>query len=301
YENGELDMISVAPDVLPRFADDPDNKIIRNPAFWGYRLLMNITRQELLQDVRVRQALAHAIDRGELVEKIERGAAVPGSPGILPPDHIMAVENTLQYLFDAGLAGDLLDQMGFTEKNGEGMRFLPDGSLLRFELLCSSQEVRMAELIRQRLGEAGIELTIRSVDGKTRDVRVRNQEYQLAIIGHGGWGGDADYLVSHLSGDVFSQNESPSASGFGGVDDPELMDLLRRQAVEIDPGARGQLIGEIQKMAAELVPEIPLYYTAGYTMYRPSKYDGWMNMFDHHSLQHSKLSFLERSGPAALR
>ncbi|MGB3225159.1 MAG: ABC transporter substrate-binding protein [Desulforhopalus sp.] len=301
YENGELDMIEVAPDVLPRFADDPDNKIIKNPAFWGYRLLMNITKQELLQDVKVRQALAYAIDRDELVEKIERGAAVPGSLGILPPDHIMAAKKMRQYLFDSRLAGALLDQSGFTQKNSEGIRFLPDGSLFALELLCSSQEVRMAELIRQRLGEAGIELAIRSVDGKTRDVRVRKQEYQLAIIGHGGWGGDADYLVSHLSGDVFAQSESPSASGFGGVDDPVLMDLLHRQAVEIDPGKRGQLIGNIQEMAEELVPEIPLYYTAGFTMYSPLKYDGWMNMFDHHSLQHSKLSFLERSGPAAIR
>ncbi|MFN2354823.1 MAG: ABC transporter substrate-binding protein [Desulfopila sp.] len=301
YENGELDMIEVAPDVLPRFADDPDSKIIKNPAFWGYRLLMNITKQEMLQDVSVRQALAHAIDRVELVEKIERGAAVPGSLGILPPDHIMAAENTRQYPFDSGLAGNLMDQIGLTLKNSEGIRFLPDGSLFTLELLCSSQEVRMAELIRQRLVEAGIELTIRSVDGKTRDVRVRNQEYQLTIIGHGGWGGDANYLVSHLSGDVFAQSESPSASGFGGLDAPELMDLLRRQAVEIDYGKRGQLIGDIQKMAAELVPEIPLYYTAGFTMYRPAKYDGWMNMFDHHALQHSKLSYLERSGPAELR
>jgi peptide/nickel transport system substrate-binding protein len=262
---------------------------------------MNMKDQEPLRDVRVRQAMAYAINRVELVEKIERGAAVPGSLGILPPDHIMAAGNTRQYPFDPEMARSLLDQGGFSEKNSQGIQLLPDGRPFTLELLSSSLEVRMAELLRQRLQEAGIEITLRSVDAKTRDARVRRQEYQLAIIGHGGWGGDANYLVSHLSGDVSAQNESPSASGLDGLDAPELMDLLHRQSIEVDPGKRRQLIEEIQEMAAELVPEIPLYYTAGFTIYRPAKYDGWMNMFDHHSLQHSKLSYLERSGPAAIR
>jgi peptide/nickel transport system substrate-binding protein len=301
YENGELDLIGVTPDVLPRFKQDPANKIIQNPAFWGYRLLMNMGREPCLQHVQVRQAIAHAIDRRELVDKIARGAAVPGSLGILPPDHVMAAKNIRQYRFDLQQANSLLDRVGYDSKNDKGTRLLPDGHPFVLELLCSAQEVRMAELIRQHLVETGIMLKIRGVDVKTRDSRVRKKDYQLAIIGHGGWGGDPNYLVAHLAGDVFAQNMSPSQSGQAGFDAPELMDLLQRQALEIDPDRRRQLITEIQKTAAELVPEIPLFYTAGYSMYHPAKYDGWMYMYDHHSLQHSKLSYLERKGPAAIR
>ncbi|MBU1567799.1 MAG: diguanylate phosphodiesterase [Proteobacteria bacterium] len=301
YENGELDMIAVTPDLLPRFTADPANKIVRNPAFWGYRLLLNQKDLELLRDVRVRRALVYAINRSELVEKIERGAGVPGSLGILPPDHIMAVGDIRQYPFDPAAARTLLEEAGLHATGGEALRLLPSGEKVSMELLCSGQEVRMAELLRQWLAEVGIEITIRSVDGKTRDDRVRRQAYQLAIIGHGGWGGDAGYLVSHLVGDVFTQDASPSASGTAGLVNPELLGLLVQQNVEVDPEKRRQLIGEIQRKAAELVPEIPLYYTAGRTMYRPAKYDGWINMFDHHSLQHSKLSYLERTGPAAIR
>ncbi len=301
YEKGELDMIGVTPDVLPRFAGDTTNRIVRNPAFWGYSLLLNMKDQEALRDLRVRRALAHAINRDELVAKIERGAAVPGSPGILPPDHIMTAKDTRQYPFDPAAAQILLDEVGLTEKNSEGIRLLPGGKPFTLELLCSGEEVRMAELLRQWLQEIGIGLAIRSVDGKSRDARVRGQEYQLAIIGHGGWGGDAGYLVSHLTGDVFAQDASPSASGMKGLDAPELLELLQRQSIEVDGEKRRQLLAEIQKMAADLVPEIPLYYTAGATVYRPAKYDGWMNMFDHHALQHSKLSYLERTGPATIR
>jgi peptide/nickel transport system substrate-binding protein len=301
YEKGELDLIGVTPDVLPRFQQDPANKIIQNPAFWGYRLLMNMDKVDCLQNVEVRQAIAHAIDRRELVDKIARGAAVPGSLGILPPDHVMATKAVRQYPFDLQQANLLLDQAGYDQKNAEGTRLLANEHPFVLELLCSSREVRMAELIRQHLGETGIVLKIRSVDGKTRDLRVREKDYQLAIIGHGGWGGDPNYLVAHLVGDVFDQNMSPSQSGQSGLDAPQLIALLQRQVLEVDLDRRRQLITEIQETAAELVPEIPLFYTTGYSMYHPAKYDGWMYMYDHHSVQHSKLSYLERKGPAAIR
>jgi len=286
YENHELDMIGVPPDVLPRFKEDATNKIIRNPAFWGYRLLFNMSRVKQLQDVRVRRAIAYSIDRQELVDKIARGAAVPGRLSILPPDHIMAARDLEDIPFDPAHAKALL-----AETNA-----LPEA-----ELLCSGQEVRIAELLRERLGEVDIHLAIKAVDGKSRDARVRAKDYQLAIIGHGGWGGDAGYLRTHLLGDVFAQNAAPSASGIDGLDAPELAELLHRQAIEIDSDKRWELLHEIQQLALELVPEIPLFYTAGYTAYRPTTYDGWMNMYDHHAMQHSKLSYLERTGAAAKR
>ncbi len=64
--------------------------------------------------------------------------------------------------------------------------------------------------------------------------------------------------------------------------------------MEFDEQKRRELVYRIQEILAEDVPEIPIYYTTGYNVYKPAKYDGWMYMFDHHSLSHSKLSYLER-------
>lgn len=301
YEKGELDLVAVTPDVKGRFSKEPDNTILQNPAFWGYRLLMNGEKAPSLRNVLVRRAFAHIIDRQELVAKIARGAALPGSLGILPPDHVMAAaDGVADYPFDLNQGAALLDEAGYG-LNDTGVRTGTDATPISFELLCSGREVRMAELIRGHFKETGIELKIRTVDGKTRDSRVRQNDYQLAILGHGGWGGDANYIASHLFGDIFSQNSAPSHSGKKGFDDPELIDLLRRQSLETDPEKRKELVAEIQKEAAELVGEIPLFYTAGYTMYRPEKYNGWMYMYDHHSLAHGKLSFLKREGAAAKR
>jgi peptide/nickel transport system substrate-binding protein len=301
YESGEIDLTRVTPDVLPRFQKDPAHKIVQSPAFWGYRLLMNMGDVACLRRVAVRQALAHAIDRRELVDKVARGAAVPGSLGILPPDHVMAAKDTRPYPFNPQQARMLLDQAGCQRMDANGMRLSPDGQPLVLELLCSSREVRMAELIRQRLNDVGIGLTIRSVDGKTRDAQVRGFNYQLAILGHGGWGSDPDYLASRFAGESLGQSASPSRSRLPGFDAPDLMPLLKRQQTEIDPGRRRKLIAEIQRMLAEQVPEIPLYYTTAYNVYRPATYDGWMFMFDHHNLTHGKLSYLARSGAAEMR
>lgn len=301
YQKGQLDLVGLPPDVMPRFKQDQTNTIVNNPAFWGYRLLMGMSREKCLQNVSVRRAIAFAINRQQLVDKIARGAAIKGNLGILPPGHVMMTEDVRKYPFDLEQANALLDKTKYSRINNEGTRLLPSGQPFTLELLCSDREVRMAELIRQDFCKIGITLRIRSVNGKSRDAKVRQNDYQLAIIGHGGWGTDANYIVAHLTGDIFAQNTAPSQTGLPGCDAPELIDLLQRQSIEIDPLKRRQLIYQIQKEAAELVFEIPLFYTAGYSMYRATKYDGWMYMYDHHSLQHSKLSYLERKGPAASR
>jgi peptide/nickel transport system substrate-binding protein len=212
----------------------------------------------------------------------------------------MAAIDVMTYAFDPQKAAALLDQAR-CRTNPDGVRICADGVTMDINLLCSSQEVRMAELIRQRLGEVGIRVNVKSVDPKTRDSRVRAGEYELAILGHGGWGSDPDYLVQHFLGRVVSGNAAPSHSGVSGVDSPELMNLLLEQQAAIDSGQRRKLVNRIQKLLAQLVPEIPLFYTTGYTVFRPEKYDGWMFMFDHHSLSHSKLSYLMRTGPSEMR
>jgi peptide/nickel transport system substrate-binding protein len=291
YQKHEIDMIRVSPDLLPRFQDDPEHKILKSPGFWGYRLLFNRNLPGPARMVQVRQAFAYAIDLDELVAKVARSAALPGRAAILPPDHVMAAQNVKSYDFDPEKAGRLLDQAGFTMTQGD-VRTGPDGKPLAFDLLCAGGEVRMAQILKQRMAAVGVEIRIKSCNGKTRDSRVRNQNYDLAIIGHGGWGGDPDYLIAHCTGEI-KKSSSPSASGGSGFVSQALTELLQAQRSQADNEKRRELVIKIQQMAAEEVHEIPLFYTTGYTVFRPGKYDGWMFMFDHHSLAHGKLSYLD--------
>lgn len=295
YQKQEIDMLRVSPDLLSRFQDNLEHKIMKSPGFWGYRLLFNRNLAGPAQMVQVRQAFAYAIDLDELVAKVARGAALPGRAGILPPDHVMSSQNVRSYDLNPEKAATLLDQAGFTRSKGaapSAIRKGPDGKPLSFVLLCSSSEVRMAEILKQRLAAVGVDIRIKSCNGKTRDSQVRSQKYDLAIIGHGGWGNDPDYLIAHCTGDI-KKSSSPSASGGTGLASRALTQLLEKQRSQADSEKRRELVVKIQQMAAEEVPEIPLFYTTGYSVFRPAKYDGWMFMFDHHSLAHGKLSYLD--------
>jgi peptide/nickel transport system substrate-binding protein len=293
FENGEIDLAGVTPDVLSRFQKDQQYKIIKSPGFWGYRLLFNMKDNPILQQKEMRQAISYAMDKNELIEKVARGAAIPGSAGILPPDHVMYNPKAKQYELNLKKAEELLVQMGYDSLDEKGIRKNKDGSSLSFNLLVGD-EVRLAEVLKEQLAKAGIGLKVQSIDSKSRDARVLKNEYQLAVTGHGGWGGDPDYLSERFTS-VSKGASSPSAAALRGYNNVELNTLLEKQNLAMDEQKRKKLVFDIQNILAEDVPEIPIYYTTGYSVYKPAKYDGWMFMFDHHELSHSKLSYLERN------
>ena len=87
FEQNEIDRISVTPDILFRYENNPEYKILSYETSWAYRLYFNMKARPELAEKSFRQAIAYAIDRQELVDKIERGAGVPGSPGVLHPNN----------------------------------------------------------------------------------------------------------------------------------------------------------------------------------------------------------------------
>ncbi|MTI61618.1 MAG: diguanylate phosphodiesterase [Firmicutes bacterium] len=281
FEKGQIDLTDLSPDLLGRYQHNDEYKVVQKPAFWGYRLLFNMADYPVLSDKRVRQAINYALDKNDLIAKIERGAGVAGSAGVLPPDHVFYNNAVRQYTYKPEKAKELLHDAGCDK--------------LTLNLKVSDRTVRLAELIREQLARVGIEIKIISSDRKTHDSRVKDMEYELAILGHGGWGGEADYLVDRfLSGGLSKGGLSPDTSGLKGYNNPELNSLLLKQKYEFNNERRKELFFTIQDLLAEDLPEIPLYYTSAYTVYRPDKYDGWMFMYDHHNLTHSKLSYLER-------
>jgi len=275
FNKGEIDLTGMTPDLLSRFENNQEFVIKQNPAFWGYRLIFNMERRPELKDKSVRQAFAYAINKQEIVDKVARGAGIPASAGYLPLGHIWYNPNVKQYEFNIDKAKELLQ-----------------GKKLTFTLLISSSEARIAELMKISLAQAGIELIVKSVDGKTRDAAARSGEYEIILNGHGGWGGDADLLRTTYATKQ-SASQSPSANGIYGYSDETINQLCEQQLTEIDQTKRKELVFTLQEIIAKEVPQLPIYNTTGYIVYRPAKYDGWRYMFDHHEVTHNKLSYLE--------
>jgi peptide/nickel transport system substrate-binding protein len=290
-EQGKIDLAAVPPDLLERFQNKPGYHVAKSPGYWGYRLIFNLEQNKALARSELRQAFAYAIDRPGLVKKCAQGAALPGNPGILPPNHIWYNPNVPQYRYNLRKAVELLEQLGWHDRDGDGIREDARGNRLAFELLLAQEDVQLGELLKQQLRKAGIEVKFVSADLKTRDSLVKQGKYELAVTGEGGWGNDPDYLRER-----FTRSEKGTgplaAGGTWGYDNPTVERLAKEQLHETNPVKRRNLVAQLQKALAEDLPELPLYYPTPYYVYHASVYAGWTFMFDHHSLCDAKLSYL---------
>lgn len=274
-ENGDIDLASIPVDSLSRFENKEEFTMMDNLGVYGTRLRFNIANVDDFKSKEFRQAFAYAIDRQDIVEKIARGAGVPGSMGILPPAHIWYNDQVPKYDKNIEKAKELIEKSGITP--GE------------YELLVGEgQEVRLGELIKEQLEAVGIQVNVVTADLKSRDSRMAEGDYQLVVTGHGGWGRDADYLRTRFAGKADGWS-----SGTPGYENETFSQLAEEQRVEIDEAKRKKTIMELQEVLAEDVPEIPLFMRTGKTVYRNTTYDGWKYEFDHHESTHNKLSYLE--------
>ncbi|HPS91418.1 MAG TPA: ABC transporter substrate-binding protein [Methanothrix sp.] len=294
FQQGEIDFVGLSADLLDMFKSDPTVYIFQQPAIWGYELSFNMNKNPRLKDKAVRQAFAYSINRDELVEKIGRGAGKPGSMGILPQDHIWYNPDLPKYEHDAAKAKQVLADDGWIDSDGDGIMD-KDGQKLSFTVILSSDQARIGELVKERLKEAGIDVAIQAIESKSRDSKLKDGDFEIGINGYGGWGGDADYLRTKFCGSSFGIEGASHGRPLIGYENDRVDELSLAQLKEIDEKKRKELIYELQEVLADEVPSIPLYYTASYNAYRPAVYDGWMNMYDHHEMTHSKLSYLDRS------
>ncbi|MBP1908967.1 ABC transporter substrate-binding protein [Methanolobus bombayensis] len=293
FEQGEIDFTRISPDTLERFTSDPDVRVAQQPAFWGYQFYFNMNKCTELSDKKIRQAFVYAIDREELVEKIGRGAGKTGEMGILPVDHIWYNSDQPEYAYNPDKAGELLDEAGWTDTDGDGIRD-KDGEKLSYILSLGSSEVRIGELIKERLDEVGIDVQVKALESKSRDANLNTGDFELAISGFGGWGRDADYLRTRYCDTNSGAGSVASGAAIFGYHNDTLNALGTKELQELDDEKRKEIVYEMQTVLAEDIPTIPLYYTTKYDAWRISTYDGWVSAYDHHAKTHCIFSYLER-------
>lgn len=270
FANGEIDLINASPDILPNYQNNSEYTIKTAHSYHSYRLMMNMEAVEELRDVNLRKAMAYGINRQELVDKAARGAAVISSQGYVLPVSPWYNEAIEQYAYNPDKARELLG-----------------GKTYSFKLLTdnSADGIKVAELVKLSLAEIGIDVTVESVEAKTRDNAVNTGNYQLLIINSGGMGGDPDYLRT-----VYGKG----AKTLKGWSDEEVSALAEAQAAEQDEKARQEMIFELQSLIADEVPMIMLHGALDNFVYRNATYDGWMFRYDHSKCDHNKLSYLIR-------
>jgi len=235
--------------------------VITTPPSWNAKLTIN-HHQEPLASVQFRQALAYAIDREALVQITQRGHAMAGSPGMIPPTSAWYNPDTPQYEYDPARAIGLLEELGYELEDGY---FIKDGEVLELELLAAADFKEVGQFIQQQLEAVGIKVNFITLESKTVDSKVGAWDFDLAIYGHGGL-----YEPSILKRVIMDEGFNSARY----TSNETLNQLIEAQLSEMDPENRKDLIFQIQEIYAEDLPALTLYYPESY-----SAHDGTVNLF----------------------
>ena len=259
-------------EVLAPFRDTSKFGLITGMREWTMGLFFNIGRGGPLADVRFRRAVAHAIDAQDLVARVLQGKGTPGNPGHLAPTSPWYNPNVPTYPHDPARARQLLDEAGYLDRNGDGLRETPDGKPLAFELIYTDWDSpRNAELIKSYLQPVGIRLDLKVMERNARDAAATEGRYDLALVGFGGLGSDPDGLRSKFD----SRSKARSFTRVHGYSNPRFDELAAKQLTATDPAERKRLVDELQVILAEDLPMLSLYYPQDVWIWRKGTIDDW--------------------------
>jgi peptide/nickel transport system substrate-binding protein len=259
-KEGSVSAGDIPPEVVSEM-EEAGLAIITAPVAWNAKMTIN-HHQETLSSRQFRQALAYAIDREALVQITQRGHALAGSPGMIPPTSDWYNPDTLQYEYDPARAKGLLEELGYELEDGY---FTRDGEVLELELLATADFKEVGQFIKQQLEEAGIKIDLRTLEAKTVDAKVGAWDFDLAIYGHGGL-----YEPSILKKVIMDEGFNSARY----TSNETLNQLLEAQLTEMDTEKRKDLIFQIQEIYAEDLPALTLYYPKWYWAH-----DGTVNLF----------------------
>jgi peptide/nickel transport system substrate-binding protein len=233
-------------DVLPWLAAKQSLEISKTPGT-TYRYLSFNFRDPRLRDLRVRRAIAYAIDRSTIVNTILRGTGRIAT-GMLSPENWAYDSNVITYTYDQQKARQLLDQAGYPA-GSNGMRSL------RFEYKTTPEGARMGEVFQAMLKQVGIELTIRSLDFATYYADIQAGSFDLTSLQ---WVGINDPNSYYMIFD--SKKTPPHGQNRGYYSNPAMDRLVEAGMTTVDSDVRKKIYGQVQQLAAEELPYVSLWW-----------------------------------------
>jgi peptide/nickel transport system substrate-binding protein len=224
--SGDVDALSnlAAPEAADQLKSDGKLKVVVGNTE-GETILGINNGKPPFSDVRVRRALAHAIDRKAVIEGAMSGYGTPiGSH--FSPNHPAYVDLTGMYPFDPAKARALLKEAGF-----------PNGFDATLRLPPPPYARRSGEIVAAMLGQVGVRVTIEPIEfAQWLDQVFRNKNYDLTIISH----------TEPLDIGIYARDDY-----YFLYKNPAFKALMARIDTTVDEAERNKLYGDAQRMLAE--------------------------------------------------
>jgi peptide/nickel transport system substrate-binding protein len=261
---GEVDMVlNPPPSDLAAFEADPGFEIAQADSVQVYYLGFNLEKAPA-DDVRVRQAVQHALDVPLIVESVLEGGATVAtsviSPGVF--GHI-DMELSERYPYDPDAAAALLEEAGWVDSDGDGIRER-DGERLVLEALPANgrylRDLEVAEVVQEFLRQVGIELQLDVFEWATTFPLSQEDPLQYHMVTFA-WlttTTDADYT---LFSNFHSEELPPNSWNKYRYANDQVDAWLEEARASVDPEVRADLYARVQEQLAVDLPSIPIYNT----------------------------------------
>ena len=255
----DLEMTSLTPDMIPVLEAQPDIAVSEQPGSNYDYIVFNFDDDALVKR-EVRQALALATDRAQIVRYLLRGEARLAD-GPLPPNNWAYEPDIERFAYDPRQAEHLLDMAGFPRRPEMG------GMRLQLTMKTSTEESTrlLSTAIQEQWRKVGVDLQLKPMEVATLFSDLARGSFQLSTLRWLGGNNDPDLFFDY----VFSSKKMPPAGANRGHYRNEKLDaLLDQSRVEMDMEKRRKLFGEIQKIVAEDVPYVSLWYRDNISVHR---------------------------------
>jgi len=236
-----------------------------------------------LSDIRFRQAIAHAIDKETIIDRVLVGLGTPAAT-ISPsanPSWIPEIPENEQYAFDLEKAKQILEDAGYKDTNGNGIREMPGGGddiNLVYAVRTESQVAApVAEFVSGWLKDIGIGTTLKPMNDSTLIEVIGKGDYDLF---HWGWTPfvDPDPMLSYFTcGQLSSDPEDPT-NYYNDASwcDPAYDADYKAQNTELDPAKRQEIVHRMLRQMYDSAVYNVLYYEGDQQAYRTDRFEGWI-------------------------
>ena len=249
FKKGDLDFIEIDDPKRWKTQTNSDRfkknwliaRRIDNLAPQGFAGMVINTRRPPLNDIRVRRALAHTLNRQKFIKDLFYGVFIRTAS--YWPNSIFANPTRKPIDFDLKAARKFLRQAGYNKVNSEGF-LVKNGKVLRFEHLYSSKEQeRYLTIWKNDLRKIGIDLKLTLLTWATLIKKWNNYEFDLSQLG---W-------TSGLSPDPYPMwhskfKDQPSGNNISGFSDPQLDKLIIESGKIFDRHERAKLFHKMDRI-----------------------------------------------------
>lgn len=252
-ESGEVHVVGeVPPQDAQRLQADPGFTLLEVPIPGQPLQFFLNTERAPTDDLRVRQAILHAVDRQTIVDTIFRSYSpvAHGPLAAVTRGYGPVVEG--YYAFDPARAGALLDEVGWTDSDGDGVRDR-DGEPFELNLVLMSwgSLPEVGQMLQAQLGAAGMAVDSQMLAFPAALEAAGRGEHHLAPMTL--FNSDPSILNS-----TFLAANADGGFNWAKWRDPELDQLLLQAASELDPASRADLYRQAQAQIMEAALILPI-------------------------------------------